>query len=59
MQGHLGGSAGQADLTLDLGSGHDLLVIGLCADSVEAAWDALSLPLYVPSPLMCALSQNK
>ena len=37
-------------LTLDLGSGHDLTVrdfephIGLCTDSVEPAWESLSLP---------------
>ena len=36
---------------LGSGSGHDLLVpgleprIGLCADSVESAWDSLSLSL--------------
>ena len=35
--------------TLGLGSGHDLTVheiephVGLCADSVEPAWDSLSL----------------
>ena len=46
--------------TLDFDSGHELMVcefklrIGLCADSVETAWDSLSLP---PSlPLLCALS---
>ena len=38
-------------LTLDLGSGHDLSVrefeprIGLWADSVEPAWDSVSLSL--------------
>ena len=43
-------------LTLDFGSGHDLLVrafgshIGLCADSTEPAWDSLSLSLC-PSPV--------
>ena len=37
-------------LILDFGSGHDLMVrelepgIGLCADSEEPAWDALSAP---------------
>ena len=36
-------------LTLDLSSGHDLIVrgiephVGLCADSSEPAWDSLSL----------------
>ena len=38
-------------LTLDLGSGHDLMVcefeprVGLCADGVEPGWDSVS-----PSP---------
>ena len=38
------------------GSGHDLAVhefkplIGLYTDSVEPAWDSLSLPLLCPSP---------
>ena len=44
---------------LDLGSGHDLIVlgfeprVGLCIDSAEPAWDSLSLPLSAPpcSPL--------
>ena len=41
--------------TLDFGSGHDLTVreiqprVGLCADSVKAAWDSLSLSLSAPS----------
>ena len=40
-------------LTLGFGSGHDLVVreirphVGLCADSVEPAWDSLSLCLSV------------
>ena len=47
-------------LTLDLGSGCDLMVsdkprVRLCTDSVEPAWDSLSLSLC-PSP---ALPQNK
>ena len=55
-------------LTLDFGSGHDLMVydikphIGLCADSVEPAWDSLSPCLFSPSathPPAYALSQNK
>ena len=35
-------------LSLDFGSGHDLMVcefeprVGLCADSVESAWDSAS-----------------
>ena len=42
-------------LTLDLGSGHDLIVcgfeprIGLCADGAEPAWDSVSLSLSAPS----------
>ena len=54
-------------LTLDFGSGHDLIVreiepcIQLCADGVEPVWDSVSLPLSLP--LLCsevhALSQNK
>ena len=53
--------------TLDLGSGHDLMVCefkpqaGLCADSVKPAWDSLSLSLC-PSPArLCSpsVSQNK
>ena len=49
--------------TLDFGSGQDLLVretephVRLCTDSMEPAWDSLSLPLYLPLP--CSLSQNK
>ena len=44
-------------LTLGFSSGHDLTVhefkprIGLCTDSVEPAWDSLSLPLP-PPPLL-------
>ena len=43
-------------LTLDLGSSHDLTVhgmephIGLCADSMETAWDSLCLCLYPSLP---------
>ena len=39
------------NLTLDLGSGHDLMFrelehrVGLCTDSVGSAWDSLSLSL--------------
>ena len=51
--GRLGGSVKRQ--TLDFGSGHDLTVceiephIGLCADSVEPAWDSLSLcPFRLP-----------
>ena len=44
---------------LDFGSGPDLTVcefephIGICADSVEPAWDSLSL---APLPFFCTLS---
>ena len=40
--------------TLGFGSGHDLMVgefkarIGLCADSVQPAWDDLPLPPSLP-----------
>ena len=46
--------------SLDLSSNHDLTVhrfkfcIGLCTDSVEPAWDSVSLP-FCPSPT-CSLS---
>ena len=64
-------------LTLDFGSGHNLMVpgieprTGLCADSMEPAWDSLCLALSLsrsfslspsaPPQLLCvhALSQNK
>ena len=45
-------------LTLDISSGHDLMVcefetyIGLCTGSMESAWDSLSHPLL---PLPCIL----
>ena len=61
--GQLGGSVGLAS---DFGSGHDLTVhglkplIGLCADSVEPAWDSLSLPVSCPSPISAlSLSQKQ
>ena len=44
-------------IRLDLSSGHGLAVhefkphVGLCNDSVEPAWDSLSLPLSAP-PLL-------
>ena len=47
-------------LTLDLGSSHSLMVgeiepqVGLCADSMEPAWDSLSPSL--PDPLLNTLS---
>ena len=42
--------------SLDFGSGHDLTVcgfephIGLCTDSMETAWDSVSLPLSLLQP---------
>ena len=48
--------------TLDLDPGLDLRVgkfeprIGLCTDSVEPAWDSLSLPLSLSLPDLCYLS---
>ena len=50
---------------LDFSHGHDLVVhgfkphIGLCADSVEPAWDSLSLPAPPPLVLSLALKINK
>ena len=54
-------------LTLNFGPGHDLEVreiepcVGFPTDSVEPAWDSLSLPLSLSLslPLPCSLSQNK
>ena len=54
-------------LTLDFGSGHELVVLGieppiwLCADSMGPAWDSLSPPLSAPLLSTCTLSvsQNK
>ena len=49
-------------LTLDFSSGHDLTVreieprVGLCADTVEPAWDSRSFPLSLPLPHSCSLS---
>ena len=55
--------------TLGFGPGHGPTVhefepqVGLCADSVEPAWDSLSPSLSLPrpcsSPLSLAPSQNK
>ena len=48
--------------TLDFGSGHDLTVgdvepgVGPCTDSVEPAWDSVSLPL---SPAHSLTLKNK
>ena len=52
-------------LTLDFGSGHDLMVhaiephIQLCTDSTEPAWDSLSPSLTAPPQLMQACSLKK
>ena len=49
-------------LTLDFGSGRDLMVhgieprAGLCAYSVEPAWDSLSVPLLYLLSLSLYLS---
>ena len=59
-KGHLGGSL--LCLTLDFSSGHDLTVhefepcVRLCADSVEPAWDSLSLSLSLSAPPLLILS---
>ena len=48
--------------TLGFSSGHDLVVcefelhVGLCADSLEPAWDSLSLPISLPLPGLFSLS---
>ena len=53
-------------LTLEFGSGHDLMVLGiephirLCPDSTEPAWDSLSAPsLLVLSVSLSPPPQNK
>ena len=49
-------------LTFDFSSGHDLMVheckplMGLCADSVEPAWDSLFLSLSAP-PLLARVCE--
>ena len=51
-----GGSVGKKGPTLDFRSGHDLTVfeiethVGLFVDSMEPAWDFLSLSLSLPLP---------
>ena len=51
-------------LTLDFGSGHDLVAHGfepgvqLCADSTEPAWDPLSPGLSAPPLLVLSLKIN-
>ena len=51
-------------LTIGFSSGHDLTVlefkphIGLCADSVEPAWDSLSPLSLCPSHLALSFSQK-
>ena len=62
-----GGSVAQLVkcLTLDFGSGHDLMVceiepsVGLCADSAEPAWDSLSLSFCLSPPQRNKTKQNK
>ena len=52
-------------LTLDFGSGHDLMVpgiephIGLCADNVEPSWASLSPSLSAPPLLVLSLKKKK
>ena len=52
-------------LTLDFGSGHDLMIgefkplMGLRADRVEPVWDSLSPSISAPPLLTFSLSQNK
>ena len=52
-------------LTLAFGSGQDLTVckfephVGLCAGSVEPAWDSLSLPLSLCAPPALSLNLSK
>ena len=52
-------------LTLDLGSGHDLMVhefephIGLCADGSEPTWECLSLSLSLCLSLSLSLSLSQ
>ena len=53
-------------LTLDLDAGSNLAVcefeprVGLCADSVEPAWDSVSLSLSVPPlPVLSLSNINK
>ena len=41
-------------LTLDFGSGHDLMVCEFCADSTEPAWVSLSLSLSLLLPFLCS-----
>ena len=55
----------QGPLTLDFGSGRDLMVrefkphVGLRAVSAEPAWDSLSLPLSLWPSLSYTLSLSK
>ena len=52
-------------LTLDFGSGHDLMVcerepqVRLCTDSMEPAWDSLSPSLFLPLPPSLSLKINE
>ena len=51
--------------TLDLGSGHDLMVcefkplVGLCTDSTEPDWDSVSLSLPLPCLFSLCLTLSK
>ena len=51
--------------TLAFGSGHDLTVcefehrVGLCAESMDPAWDSLSLSLSLPSSSALSFSLSK
>ena len=51
--------------TLDFSSGHDLTFgefkprVGLCSDSVEPAWDSVSLSLSLPLPCLLSISLSK
>ena len=64
LEGHLVAQSVER-LHLDFGSGHDLLVcvfeplVGLCADSVEPAWDSLSPSLYAPPSRVLSPSLSK
>ena len=52
-------------LTLEFGLGHDLMIcgiephIGFCADSMQPAWDPLSLSLSLPLLCLLPLKINK
>ena len=64
-RGALGWFSWLSALTLDFGLGHDLMApgiepcLGVCADSVEPAWDSLSPSLFLCPSLAFSLSLNK